>query len=107
MEELLLKLKSRLGKYSTLGDSDLIELLNEAQMDILLDTNQPTLPIELQSTLIQWAVIKYNRLGTEGQKSESFSGTSTSFDNDFPDYIKRTLNRFRRPGRRKVAEVTS
>lgn len=105
MEDQLLRLKSRLGKYSTLGDSDLIELLNEAEMDILLDINQPTLPVELQGTLIQWAVIKYNRIGTEGQKSEGFSGTSTSYENDFPDYMKRTLNRFRRSGRRRTAGV--
>lgn len=102
MEELLPRLKSRLGKYSTVEDQELIYLLEDAKSEILLDINHVELPQELTGTLIQWAVIKYNRLGTEGMKGESFSGTSTSYENDFPDYIKRTLNRYRRPGRRKT-----
>lgn len=105
MENLLPKLKSRIGKYSTVDDAELLFLLEDARDEILMDINHPTMPEELNSTVVQWAVIKYNRLGTEGMKSESFSGTSTSYENDFPDYIKRTLNRYRRPGRRKTAVI--
>jgi len=100
LNQLLPRLKSRLGKYTTVDDTELVFLLEDAQNEILIDINQITLPTDLTGTLIQWATIKYNRMGTEGMTSEGFSGTSSSYENDFPDYIKRTLNRYRRPGKR-------
>ena len=106
MEVLLLRLKNRIGQYCNKNDDELLQLLEEAQFDILGDINNSVLPPQLEGTLIQWAIIKYNRIGTEGQNSENFSGTSSSYDNDFPPYIKRSLNRFRRSGKRRAAEVT-
>lgn len=43
----------------------------------------------------QIAVIKLNRIGTEGAASQSFSGVSESYINGYPAEIKAALNRKR------------
>ena len=42
------------------------------------------------------AIIKLNRLNTEGLQSQSFSGVSENYLNDYPADIKAVLNRKRR-----------
>ena len=44
----------------------------------------------------QIAVIKLNRAGTEGLASQSYSGISESYIDEYPAYIKHTLNRKRK-----------
>lgn len=50
--------------------------------------------LELQA--IQIAVIKLNRLGTEGLASQGFSGVSESFIDGYPAHIINALNRKRK-----------
>lgn len=50
----------------------------------------------LKSAVVQMAVIKYNRLGTEGLASESYAGASYSYTDGYPESILRTLRRNRR-----------
>lgn len=42
------------------------------------------------------AVIKLLRMGTEGLASQGFSGVSESYIDDYPEDIKKVLNRKRR-----------
>ena len=42
------------------------------------------------------AVIKLNRINTEGLASQSYSGVSESYINDYPEDIKAVLNRKRK-----------
>lgn len=44
----------------------------------------------------QIAVIKLNRMGTEGLASQSFSGVSESYIDGYPDEIVKLLNRKRK-----------
>ena len=44
----------------------------------------------------QIAVIKLNRIGTEGLASQAYSGVSESFIDGYPDEIKAVLNRKRK-----------
>ena len=44
----------------------------------------------------QIAVIKLNRMGTEGLASQAYSGVSESFIDGYPDEIKAVLNRKRK-----------
>lgn len=44
----------------------------------------------------QIAVIKLNRMGTEGLASQSFSGVNESYIDGYPDEIVKLLNRKRR-----------
>ena len=50
----------------------------------------------LQNTIIELAIIRYNRLGTEGLSAQGFSGVSETFDNTIPENIKVSLYRHRR-----------
>ena len=51
---------------------------------------------ELEGIIIQMVVFNYNRLGTEGLDSESYSGTSYSYSSDYPENILRSLKRYRK-----------
>lgn len=55
---------------------------------------------ELDNTLDlvanQIAVIKLNRKNTEGLASQSYSGVSENYLNDYPEDIKKILNRKRK-----------
>lgn len=46
---------------------------------------------ELQNQVIDLAIILYNRKGTEGLKSQSYSGVSETYVEDIPNDIKRDL----------------
>ena len=46
---------------------------------------------ELQNQVIDLAIILYNRKGTEGLKTQSYSGVSESYVEDIPNEIKRDL----------------
>lgn len=50
----------------------------------------------LESTIIQMAVIKYNRIGTEGLTAESYSGGSWTYTDSYPEHIMNTLRRHRK-----------
>ena len=50
----------------------------------------------LDNIIIQMALIKYNRLGTEGLSAEGYSGASYSYENDYPEPIIAALRRNRR-----------
>ena len=52
--------------------------------------------IALELVAEQIAVIKLNRMGTEGLASQAYSGVSESFIDGYPDEIKAVLNRKRK-----------
>lgn len=54
------------------------------------------LDYELEIIVERIAVIKLNRMGTEGLASESFSGVSASYVDGYPADILAVLNRKRR-----------
>lgn len=50
----------------------------------------------LYSAVLDIAIIKLQRLGTEAVASQSFSGVSESFLSSYPAHIVSILNRYRR-----------
>ena len=54
------------------------------------------LDIELEMIVEEIAVIKLNRMNSEGLASQSYSGVSESYLNDYPQHIKNILNRKRK-----------
>lgn len=50
----------------------------------------------LEFTAERIAVIKLNRIGTEGLANQSYSGVSEGYIDGYPDDIQKTLNRKRR-----------
>lgn len=84
------KLRIRLG-IKTIDQDDLLELLLEEAKDFLLtETNRATLPVSLESTQRQLAIISYNMQGIEGQTSHSEGGVSRSFESLSPS-IQKTI----------------
>jgi hypothetical protein len=50
----------------------------------------------LSSTIERMVVYNYNRLGTEGLNSESYSGLSYSYSADYPEQIIKILKKHRK-----------
>ena len=58
--------------------------------------NVDVIPDEASSLIAEMAVIRYNRLGSEGLASQGYSGASESFINGLPDDLLRRLGKYRR-----------
>lgn len=55
-----------------------------------------TLDYELEAAACEIAIIKLNRLNTEGLSSQSYSGINESYIDGYPAEIKAVLNRKRK-----------
>ena len=79
-------------------DIKLQAIVEDVTQEVLADTNQSKLNIQLSSAVISLSVIAVNRLGTEGLASEGYSGVSTSYLDDVPPRVASILNANRRLG---------
>lgn len=87
----LQRLQTRIGAAATGKEALLEELLTGAEENLKLTVKRKTLPPEADTLIIKIAVIDFNRLGSEGQQSQSFSGVSDSWIDGYPDDIKRSI----------------
>ena len=73
-----------------LGISENDELVHEiielTKDKILNYINKTELPYELEFVLVELAIKRYNRIGSEGISSESIDGKSVSYEDDFESY---------------------
>ena len=73
-----------------LGVTDNNELIYEitelTKSKILNYINETELPNELEFVLVELAIQRYNRIGSEGIASESVDGKSVSYEDDFENY---------------------
>ena len=73
-----------------LGIDDNDELVSEiielTKHKILNYINETELPKELEFILIELAIQRYNRIGSEGIASENIDGKSVSYEDDFEAY---------------------
>ena len=69
------------------GNEELItEIVNITEAKILNYINATEIPYELEFVLIELAIQRFNRIGSEGIASESIDGKSVSYDEDFIGY---------------------
>ena len=94
---LLDRLKNRLDEVEV-PDIKLQAIVEDVTQEVLADTNQSELNLQLSSAVVSLSVIAVNRIGTEGISSESYSGVSTSYLDDVPSRIAIILNANRRLG---------
>ncbi len=88
------KLES-LKKLTGESDDELLSLLLDmAKNKILEMTNRSNLPVRLESTQIELAVIMYNRRGDECSSSRSEGDVSVSYV-DIPENIRKVINKNR------------
>lgn len=92
LEEIKLLLGEAAANYSDAQISLAYKIaLNEVEEYCKRDAD-----IALELVAEQIAVIKLNRMGTEGLASQAYSGVSESFVDGYPDEIKAVLNRKRK-----------
>lgn len=82
----------KLQRMTGENDTDILALLLEqAENRILAYTNRSYLTAMLEQVKLDWSVIAYNRLGTEGETSRSQGGITASFD-EIPESIRKAMN---------------
>nr|WP_288232381.1 phage head-tail connector protein [uncultured Anaerostipes sp.]DAZ10554.1 MAG TPA: Head Tail Connector Protein [Caudoviricetes sp.] len=85
----------KLKKLTGESDEELLSLLLEfSEQDLLRETKRTRLPDVFTGATLELAVIKYNRIGTEGETSRSQGGISTSFS-DMPANIQKLVMDYR------------
>ena len=81
------RMKVLLGTTNTTDDEELLyEIVEITKSKILNYINKKALPKELEFVLVELAIQRYNRIGSEGIASESVDGKSVSYDDDFEVY---------------------
>ena len=87
-DELLPKLKLRLGIVDDLQDNLLIDLIDGSIEQFMGITGADTVATKYRYMILEVALLKYNRKGSEGMKSESVDGYSVTYDtDDFKSYM--------------------
>lgn len=71
---------------SLIIDKTIIEISNYT--NIAFDENNQS----MINVLVDMSVVKLNRFGTEGIASQSYSGVSESYIDEYPHYILKQLN---------------
>lgn len=66
-------------------------LIQLATNDVLLATNRSVLPKKLEAVVLDIALIRFNRMGSEGEASRSQGGVSITFES-MPEHIKKMLS---------------
>lgn len=90
------KLKLILGITDNSKD-DLLSLILDTVIQEFLDyTNREDIPDGSNAVVLQMAVIQYNRIGSQGVASQSYSGVSESYIDGYPSNILKQLNRYRK-----------
>lgn len=77
-------------------DENIISLLVEkSKKEIESYLQQEYLPV-FENVMVDMAVVKLNRIGTEGLASQGYSGVSESYIDQYPYYIMKQLDSFKR-----------
>lgn len=92
---MLEQLKLMLNIKDTDKDPLLMLLLNRATQFVMNYTHNDSLP-ELEAVIVDVAVIDYNRMGSQGASSESYSGISYTYESDYPPAIYRQMQAYRK-----------
>ena len=81
------RMKVLLGTTNTTDDEELLyEIVEITKSKILNYINKKVLPKELEFVLVELAIQRYNKIGSEGVASESIDGRTTSYEDDFESY---------------------
>ena len=96
---MLEKVKILLGISDATKDDLLTLLIEQATEEAITYTHQDNAE-DLNTAISKMVVYNYNRIGTEGLDSESYTGASYSYSADYPDAIMRILK-----SKRKIVTV--
>lgn len=85
-------LKLLLGLSDDSKDELLELIIKQAQTFAKAYTGLESLTPALKTCIVKMAIIDYNRLGTEGLDSESYSGTSYNYSTGYPEFVIQLLD---------------
>lgn len=80
----------------TTKDAVLGLLIGQAEIEAKTYCHLSDLPRDLKPVVCQMAIVKYGRMGTEGLNSESYSGVSFNYSDEYPAPIMRQLKAHRK-----------
>ena len=83
---LLNRIKTFLGTIDSYNDELIEEIIEITKEKILNYINEKELPKELEFILIELAIERFNKIGSEGIASESIDGKNVSYDDSFENY---------------------
>lgn len=87
MVDLLNRLKIYLGIKDNIQDELLEHILESTEQRLLSRLNTDNVPEQLEYILVEVAVKRFNRIGSEGMTNKSLEGLSTTFkDDDFAEF---------------------
>lgn len=92
---MLNKIKLLLGLQDNSKDN-ILTLLIESAIQEAVDFTHNDSVAEQEDLICDMVVWKYNRLGTEGVDSESYSGVSFHYSTSYPDTITSRLKALRK-----------
>ena len=81
-------LLNRIKTLLQIQDNDelIYEIVEITKEKILNYINEKELPVELEFVLVEMAISRFNKIGSEGFASESTDGKSISYKDDFENY---------------------
>lgn len=88
---MLRKIKTLLGITDNSKDAILTILIDSACEEARNITHDNTITDQLEMTICDMVIYKYNRIDTTGVDSESYSGVSFGYSHDYPESIIRQL----------------
>jgi hypothetical protein len=89
-------IKILLGIDNNTKDVLLNIYLEKAQSKFKNYCNRIDIPAEAESCIVDYAIVLYNRRGSEGLQSESYSGVNQNFEVGIPNDVKIEWNTFRK-----------
>lgn len=89
------EIKIMLGERASNYSDELISLCYKRALAEVEDYTQREADEKLEMLADDIAILKLNRIGTEGLSSESYSGVSESFIDGYPADIQKRLNKLR------------
>ena len=91
---MLEKIKLLLGITDESKDDLLNELIYLCSSPILNYINEDDIPSKLNSCLIEFVIVRYNRLNSEGYNSESIDGASVNYVDNYFETIRGQLDSY-------------
>ena len=95
-EEMLEELKLMLGDAAANYSDALIQLCFKQALAEVAEYCGRSLDASLEMAAQRIAIIKLNRINTEGLNSQSYSGVSENYIDGYPDDILKLLNKKRK-----------
>lgn len=89
---MLEEIKMSLGISSPDKDGLLTSLISRCSQPVINYIQETVIPPELEYIVIELAIARYNRIGSEGLKSENTDGVSFSYNDNLMDNYKYDLD---------------